>query len=286
MTEYLTLLRSLTDLQQRHAIQRLIISRSGAPVAEDMLKHPTVVEFNQSLGWSAYWKSETSEFGIDAIEVGSPRFSELLCTAPISFRYINLNHYSGCIVSNLEHQLTVHALVYIDEDGEPMVGTVTCATNQDEVKAEEEALSALKEDGYLNYLRALTPAKRCNAVFDLADLTWGIDNPKFLSHPQLTVSLMQSGIDLVYSEHEVGPVELDGDHGTASITYTFYGFLSTGEEEIPEAISCVEIDILACVSDRSASDSDDVDAQLTIKGLWFSIIPIEDHEEGNLMIVS
>ncbi len=286
MTEYLTLLRSLTDLQQRHAIQRLIISRSGAPVAEDMLKHPTVVEFNQSLGWSAYWKSETSEFGIDAIEVGSPRFSELLCTAPISFRYINLNHYSGCIVSNLEHQLTVHALVYIDEDGEPMVGTFTCATNHDEVKAEEEALSDLKKEGYLSYLRALTPAKRRAAVFDLADLAWGIDNPKFLSHPQLTIALMQSGIDLIYSEHEVGPVELYGDHGTAPIRYTFYGYLPKGKEETSDAICCVEVDIFARVSERSASGSDDVGAELAINGLWFSIIPIEDHEQTNLMIVS
>jgi hypothetical protein len=46
------------------------------PVAEDMLKHQTIVQCNQSLGWSAYWKSETSEFGIDVIEVGSPRFSD------------------------------------------------------------------------------------------------------------------------------------------------------------------------------------------------------------------
>jgi hypothetical protein len=107
----------------------------------------------------------------------------------------------------------------------------------------------------------------------------GIDNPKFLSHPQLTVALMQSGINLIYSEHEVGPVELYGDHGTAPITYTFYGYLANGKEETSEAICCVEIDMFACVSDRSASG-------LTINGLWFSIIPIEDHEQTNLLIVS
>jgi len=219
------------------------------------------------------------------LEVGSPRFSDGLCTAPIWFRYRNLN-CSGSIVSNLEYQLTVHALVYIDEDGEPMVGTVTCATNQDEVKAEKEALSDLKKEGYLSYLRALTPAKRRDAVFDLADLAWGIDNPKFLSHPQLTIALMQSGIDLIYSEHEVGPVELYRDHGTAPITYTFYGYLPKGTEETSEAICCVEVDIFARVSERSASGSDDVAAELAINGLWFSIIPIEDHEQTSLMIVS
>src|SRR4029077_1149753 len=147
MTGYLTFLRSLTDSQQRHLIQRLIISRSGAPVAEDMLKNPTIVEFNRSLGFSAYWKSETSEFGTDAFEVGSPSVSDDLCIAPISFRYRNLNHYTGWTVSNLEYQLVVNALAYVDEEGEPMVGTVTCVTNQDEVNAEKEALSDLKEDG-------------------------------------------------------------------------------------------------------------------------------------------
>ena len=286
MTKYLTFLRSLTDSQQRHSIRRLIISRSIKPVAEEMLKHQTIVQCNQSLGWSAYWKSETTEFGTDACEVGSPSVSDDLCIAPISFRYRNLNHYTGCTVSNLEYQLVVNALVYIDEDGEPMVGTVTCATNHDEVKAEEEALSDLKKEGYLSYLRALTPAKRRDAVFDLADLAWGIDNPKFLSHPQLTIALMQSGIDLIYSEHEVGPVELYRDHGTAPITYTFYGYLPKGTEETSEAICCVEVDIFARVSERSASGSDDVGAELAINGLWFSIIPIEDHEQTSLMIVS
>jgi hypothetical protein len=251
-----------------------------------MLKHPTIVEFNQSLGFSAYWKSETSEFGTDAFEVGSSSFSDDLCIAPISFRYRNLNHCTGWTVSNLEYQLVVNALAYIDEEGEPMVGTVTCVTNQDEVKVEKEALSDLKEDGYLNYLQVLTPGKRRDAISDLADLTWGTDNPKFLSHPQLTIALMQSGIDLIYSEHEVGPVELYGDRGTAPIRYTFYGYLPTGKEETSEAICCVEVDIFARVSERSASGSDDVGAELAINGLWFSIIPIEDHEQTSLMIVS
>jgi hypothetical protein len=251
-----------------------------------MLKHQTIVQCNQSLGWSAYWKSETSEFGTDAFEVGSPSVSDDLCIAPISFRYGNLNHYTGWTVSNLEYQLVVNALAYISDDGEPMVGTVTCVTNQDEVNAEKEALSDLKEDGYLNYLRVLTPGKRRDAVSDLADLTWGIDNPEFLNHPQLAIALMQSGLNLIYSEHEVGPVELYGDHGTAPITYTFYGYLAKGKEETSEAICCVEIDMFVCVSDPSASGSDGVGAQLTIKDLSFSMIPIEDHEQANLMIVS
>jgi hypothetical protein len=76
------------------------------------------------------------------------------------FRYENLNHYRGWTTSNLEYQLVVNAFVYIDDDGEPMVGTVTCSSNHAEVDAEKRALNDLQKDGYVNYLRALTPLKR------------------------------------------------------------------------------------------------------------------------------
>jgi hypothetical protein len=35
-----------------------------------MLKHPTVVEFNKSLRFQAYWKIRTKEFGMEAGEIG------------------------------------------------------------------------------------------------------------------------------------------------------------------------------------------------------------------------
>ena len=63
----------------------------------------------------------------------------------------------GWTTSNLEYQLVVNAFVYIDDDGEPMVGTVTCSSNQSEVDAEKELLAGLQKNGYVNYLRALTP---------------------------------------------------------------------------------------------------------------------------------
>src|SRR5438309_1294667 len=103
MSGYLNFLQSLTDSQQRHEIQRLVASQSQGSVAEAMLKHPTVVEFNKSLGFHACWKIRTMEFGTEAGEIGSPRFSKEFCIAPIFFRYENLNHYYGWTISNLEY---------------------------------------------------------------------------------------------------------------------------------------------------------------------------------------
>jgi hypothetical protein len=36
-----------------------------------MLEHPTVVAFNQSLGFNPYWKFETTDSGMDVGEIGS-----------------------------------------------------------------------------------------------------------------------------------------------------------------------------------------------------------------------
>jgi hypothetical protein len=284
MTGYLTFLRSLTDLQQKHCIGVLIRSRAIKPVAEEMLKHPTVVEFNELLGWQPRWKSVKDE--LDTIEIGTPCLTGDLCTASITFQYVNLQNYIGSTVSNTDYHLTVTGVVYIDDEGEPMIGTVTCVGNQGVVNAEKEALSELKKGGYLNYLRALTPDKQRDALWDLSVVTWGLDNAGFVCHGQVGRALGQAGIELIYSEHEVGPVQLAGDYGTASMSYTFYGYPAVKEEEISEAACCVEVHILASISDVLESGIKDVGAQLTIKELCFSIMPVQDHEQRTLMIVS
>jgi hypothetical protein len=287
MSGYLNFLQSLTDSQQRHEIQRLVASQSQGSIAEAMLKHPTVVEFNNSLGFQACWKIRAMEFGTEAGEIGSPRFSEDFCIAPIFFRYENLTHYYGWTTSNLEYQLVVNAFVYIDDYGEPMLGTVTCSSNQGEVDAEKRILNDLQKHGYVDYLRALTPLKRSDAICDLAKHTWETEDSKFLSHPQLAAALRQSSIaDLIYSETECGPVELQEDRCTAPITYKLYGFFPKEENENSEAKYYVEVHILACISDRAPSGSADVAGGLSVEDMSFSIIPIEDHETTNLMIVS
>ena len=59
---------------------------------------------------------------------------------------------------------------------------------QAEVDAEQETLADSQKNGYVNYLRMLTPLNRRNAIFGLAHLTWEIDNPKFLTHPQVSAA--------------------------------------------------------------------------------------------------
>jgi len=304
MTKYLNFLLSLTDSQQRDEIQRLVKSRSedttGNPLAEDMLKHPSVVELNQSLGFKADWRSEkehlckTSKFAVDPIEIGSPSFSDDLCIAPVLFRYENVSHRTGEIVSNLEYQLTVNTLVYIDDDREPMVGSVTCWTNQDEVDAEKAVLGDLqKKNGYINYLRALTPLQRRSAIYDLAALTWPMANPEFLSHPELRAAAIELGIsDLSCADHEVGPIELSGDRCTVPIKYSVYGYPSGLEAvSLEDLEDCgakyyVEVQILACISDRAPTGTNDIGSELSIEDMSFSFLPIEEHVAKNLMVVS
>jgi hypothetical protein len=298
MSGYLNFLQSLTNSQQRHEIQRLVAAQSQglvAEVAKEMLKHPTVVEFNKSLGFHACWKIRTMECGMEAGEIGSPSFSEDFCIAPMVFRYENLNRYRGWTTSNLEYQLVVNAFVYIDDDGEPMVGTVRCSSNQSEVDAEKELLAGLQKNGYVNYLRALTPLKQCSAIFHLAELTWGIDNPKFLTHPQLSAAARTLGIAyLDYCDHQVGPVELERDRCTVPIMYSLYGSLHDKDEllaskspddEVLDTEYSMQVHILASISDKAPTSSSDIGCELSIENMWFSIIPIEDYEQKNLMIV-
>ena len=295
---YLKFLQRLTESQQRHEIQQLLFFESQGSIPEQILTHPTVVALNKSLG-STCWKFETGGDRIGATEIGSPRFSEDLCIIPLLFRYKNLNH-SGCPV-NLEHKLFVKTLVYIDDEGKPMVGTVTCWSNQAEVDAQKAEFADLQKAEFLNYLRTLTPLNRRNAIFELAYLTWGTDNPRFLAHPQLSAAITQLGIhDLGYGHHEVGLVELERNHCAAPITYQLYGYLADSdpeyfdaveayeqyrrieEFEVSEAKYYIQVHILACITRTSTGD---IGAEISIENLWFSIMPIDDHERTRLLIV-
>ena len=94
---------------------------------------------------------------------------------------------------------------------------------------------------------------------------------------------MQSSIaDLIHSDTECGPVELQEDRCTAPLTYKLYGFFPKEEDESSEAKYYVEVHILACISDRAPDGT----GGLSVEDMSFSIIPIEDHEVTNLMIVS
>jgi hypothetical protein len=293
---YLKFLQSLTESQQRFEIERMVFSKSKGSVAEELLRHPTIVAFTKSLGFNAYWEIETEDHGMGAGEIGSPTFSDGFCFVPILFRYKNLNHFRGWTVSNLEYKLFVNGWVYVDDDGEPVIDEVSCWSNQAEVDAEQKALADSQKNGYVNYLRMLTPLNRRNAIFDLAHLTWGIDDPKFLTHPQLCAASTALGIaHLGYLHHTVGPVELEGDRCKVPITYEFGGSLH-GKDELLAAKSIddevldtkyyIKIQMLACVSDTPPTSTSDIGCELSIENMWFSIVPIEDYEQSDLTIVS
>jgi hypothetical protein len=293
---YLKFLQSLTESQQKFEIERMVFSKSQGLVAEEILKHPRVLAFNKSLGFNANWKFETQDRGMGAGEIGSPRFSEGFCMVPILFRYENTIHYRGWTTSNLEYQLTVNGLVYIDDDGEPMIDNVSCWSNQAEVDAEKEALADSQKNGYVNYLLALTPRNRRSAIFDLAQLKWGIENPTFLTHARLSAAAIALGIaDFGYFHHTVGPVELEGNRCKVPITYEFGGSLY-GKDELLAAKSIddevldtkyyIQVQILACISDTAPTSTSDIGCELSIENMWFSILPIEDYEQSDLMIVS
>lgn len=293
---YLNFLQSLTGPQQKSEVQRIVFSESQGLIAKKMLEHPTVVAFNQSLGFDPHWRFKTTHSEMGADEIGSPSFSENLCIVPILFSYDNIQHSIGSIVSNLEYKLFVNGLVYIDDNAEPMIGTVTCWSNQTEVDAQKAEFAELQEHSYLNYLRVLTPSNRPSAIFDLACLTWGTDDPKFLTYPQLNAAAKSLGIaHLSHADLTVGPVEFEGDHCKVPITYELYGYLHGKDEliaaksiddEILDAKYFVQIQILASVSDTVSASTSDIGCELSIGNMWFSIVPIEDYEQKNLMIVS
>src|SRR5258708_4385232 len=85
---------------------------------------------------------------------------------------------------------------------------------------------------YLDYLEALLPQQRREAIFRLADRAFGANpggldgHPRFMSHPKLAPELARLeirhlGIADLY--HVVGPVEFVGGGATAPIMYPLYG---------------------------------------------------------------
>ena len=70
---------------------------------------------------------------------------------------------------------------------------------------------------YLDYLKRLMPQQRGDAIFDLAQRSWGTGNPKFLDHAKLASELERLSISELAEADlacQVGPVEFDGRRST------------------------------------------------------------------------
>ena len=202
MNGYLTFLRSLTPYQQRAEIGRLAFIGGvfNCAVEEDILKDQTVVAFSEMLGVDPrFWEFDLKHYAEEPDLFRAPMFRDDQCAAPFSFRYVHSNH-----------NLVVTGIIYIDDDESSMIGRLTCSTGEEKSRSRDRLVLAgidpdtpkvLSHDveiwrkiPYLDYLKRLMPQQRCEAIFDLAELAWGIYNPKFLDHSELAFELQKLGI--------------------------------------------------------------------------------------------
>ena len=90
---------------------------------EDILKVERVSTFSASLGVvPCSWEFDLKHYAEEPDLIGSPVFRGDQCTAPFSFRYQHLD-------SNLS--LVIKGIVYIDDDGSAMIGTLRCLSDQE-----------------------------------------------------------------------------------------------------------------------------------------------------------
>src|ERR1700730_8954588 len=227
-------LSSLSEYQQRAEIGRLAFGErwSVSSLEDDILKDQVVVTFSETLGINPrFWEFQLRHYAEEPDVIGAPVFRAGQCFAPFSFHYEHLNQ-----------DLAISGIIYIDYDQSAMIGTLTCSSTQEQSHVRRRLVLAgidpetLETVGhnvemsrkilYLDYIKALMPQQRRDAIFGLAQLAWGTDNPRFLDHPKLAPELQRLGIaELGIADqcHEVGPVEFRGGRCTATLTYPLYG---------------------------------------------------------------
>jgi hypothetical protein len=205
------------------------------------------------------------------------------CLAPFSFHYEHLNQ-----------DLAISGIIYIDDDQSAMIGTLTCSSTQEKpcvrrrlvlAGIDPETFKTVGHDVkmsrktlYLDYVKALMPQQRCDAIYALADLAWGTDNPRFLDHPKLAAELQRLGISELNTGdrcHEVGPVEFKGGRCTATLTYPLYGEHDLWKDDENDLGYYVEVHILVRIGNKPSGGGD-----ISIEEMWFRIDSINDPEEN------
>jgi hypothetical protein len=285
MNGYLVFLKSLSEYQQRAEIGRLAFSdrRAGSSLEADVLKDLAVFTFSETLGVDCrFWKFDLKHYAEEPDVIGAPLFRADQCLAPFSFHYEHLNQNLG-----------ISGIIYIDDDQSAMIGTLTCSSTQEQSRVrrrlalagiDPETLKTVGHDVemsrktlYLDYIESLLPQQRRDAIYILAQLVWGTDNPRFLHHPKLAPELQRLGIsELGIADrcHEVGPVEFRGGRCTATLTYPLYGeddLWKDGEDDLGYY---VEVHILARIGNKPSGGGD-----ISIEEMWFRIDSINDPEE-------
>jgi hypothetical protein len=248
------------------------------------LKDQAVVAFSETLGINPrFWKFQLRHYAEEPEVIGAPVFRADQCLAPFSFHYEHLNL-----------NLAISGIIYIDDDQSAMIGTLTCSSTQEQLRVRRRLVLAgidpetLETVGhnvgmpqkalYLDYIKALMPQQRRDAIFDLAQLVWGTDNPRFLDHPKLASELKRLGISELGAAdrcHQVGPVEFKGERCTATLTYPLYGEDDLWKDDDEDLGYYVEVHILARIGNKPSGGGD-----ISIEEMWFRIDSINDPEEN------
>jgi hypothetical protein len=286
MTGYLVFLKTLSEYQQRAEIGRLAFSErwSGSSLEEDILKDQAVITFSETLGIiPRFWEFQLKHYAEEPDVIGAPVFRDDRCLAPFSFHYEHLNQ-----------NLAISGIIYIDDDQSAMIGTLTCSSTQEQSHVRKrlvlagidpETLKTVSHDvelsrktPYLDYIEGLMPQQRRDAIYDLAQLVWGTDNPRFLDHPKLAPELQRLGIsELGIADrcHEVGPVEFKGERCTALLTYPLYGEGDMSKYDEDGLGYYIEVHILAEIGNKPSGGGN-----ISIEDMWFRIDSIDDSEES------
>jgi hypothetical protein len=268
-------LKSLSEYQQRAEIGRLAFNErwSGSSLEEDILKDQAVVTFSETLGINPrFWEFQLRHYAEEPDVIGAPVFRADRCLAPFSFHYEHLNH-----------NLAISGIIYIDDDQSAMIGTLICSSTQEQSRVRRRLVLAgidpetLETVGhnvemsrktlYLDYIKALMPQQRRDAIFDLAQLAWGTDNPRFLDHPKLAPELQRLGISELGTAdrcHQVGPVEFKGGRCTAPLTYPLYGKGDVSKYDEDGFGYYIEVHILAGIGNKPSGGGN-----ISIEDMWF-----------------
>ena len=276
----------------------------GSSLEEDLLQDPAIITYSKSLGVNpALWEFGLLHYAEEPDLIGAPVFCEDQCRAPFTFCY---EHVSG-------KSLVITGIIYVDDNRGALIGTLACSSTQEQSCRVRRLVAAginpdtrqtvshttakllhrLGESLYLDYLKALLPQQRREAIFHLADVTWGTEvpsrrpdsstTPLFLNHPKLAPELARLGIsDLCEADlaHQVGPVEFNGGRCTAPLTYYLYGEGELSKYDEGGSDFFAEVHILGGIGNKPGGGG-----EISIENIWFRIYSLDDPEDNAIPLL-
>jgi hypothetical protein len=136
---------------------------------------------------------------------------------------------------------------------------------------------------YLDYIKALLPQQRRDAIFELARVTWG-DTPPLLNQPRLADEVARLEIwdlDIADKCQEVGPVEFKAGRYTAPLTYPLYGKGEASKYDEGGFGYFVEVHILAGSANKRGAGGGDI----SIQDIWWRIESIDDPQPDEIPLI-